>query len=428
MSKIEPPALAAVLDEPAALLDADRAAVRAALAGCPAGEGGIGREVFAQAEAVFGQRAASRAEFASWLHFAAAVLGHGDYAARVAAAEPGLPWRTLWAWWRPVGAYEAAPNLSGDRTVLLADGPDGSRLVGVSASWCLETWFDVATGERRPEPEDSEDAEAPDEPWLFADEARRLRGPEGWEEPDAEVDGRYVVADARGIAVIEPNPAAAAGEQAESGDVPFGDAWFRPGTRGGTQPLTYEALVAAFDADGVHRFGAADLADLIEHEPTRTLLTDVGLPSWWAAGMATFNVAKQPVPLPEVEPETPEPSGPALEDLVHLGTFEIGYGDRSRLCVHRGTGRVYLHRKAAGAAHGPVFPLVRDVAAFAAYLEGVQRFMGACWDPYPGETGAADFAAEMTALDPDAMTAGTPAYATWEHFFAGITQLGVDGY
>ncbi|MCX4958254.1 hypothetical protein [Streptomyces virginiae] len=80
-------------DDPAAVLRADRAVLR----GGTAGEGGIGREVFTQAEAVFGRAEVGRAEFASWLQFAATVLGHHDYAARVAEAEPALPWRTVWA-------------------------------------------------------------------------------------------------------------------------------------------------------------------------------------------------------------------------------------------------------------------------------------------------------------------------------------------
>ncbi|MET9699736.1 hypothetical protein ABZY31_22825 [Streptomyces sp. NPDC006529] len=60
-----------------------------------------GREVFAQAEAVFGSAEVTRAEFASRLHFAATVLGRRAYADQLAAAEPGLPWRTVRAWWRP---------------------------------------------------------------------------------------------------------------------------------------------------------------------------------------------------------------------------------------------------------------------------------------------------------------------------------------
>lgn len=54
------------------------------------------------------------AEFASWPHFAAKVTGHDDYAERIAEAEPGMPWRTVRAWWRPANWFLAHPSLNGD--------------------------------------------------------------------------------------------------------------------------------------------------------------------------------------------------------------------------------------------------------------------------------------------------------------------------
>ncbi|MEU8786436.1 hypothetical protein [Streptomyces sp. NPDC048637] len=98
-----------VLDDPARLPAADRAAVRAYL-DAAAGVCSTGREVFEQAEAIFGGAQVPPAEFASWLHFAATMLGHDEYAARLAAAEPAMPWRTVWAWWRPAGRCVAQPE------------------------------------------------------------------------------------------------------------------------------------------------------------------------------------------------------------------------------------------------------------------------------------------------------------------------------
>jgi hypothetical protein len=54
--------------------------------------------------------------------------------------------------------------------------------------------------------------------------------------------------------------------------------------------------------------------------------------------------------------------------------------------------------------------------------------MGACWDPYPGEEGVKDFLRAMEAVDAGALAEGAPGAEVWEHLFASITELGVDGY
>jgi hypothetical protein len=75
-----------VLAAPIRLLATDRTALRAHLA-AGNGEGSVGREVFLQAEAIFGGEEVSAAEFASWLHVAAKATGHEEYAERIAEAE-----------------------------------------------------------------------------------------------------------------------------------------------------------------------------------------------------------------------------------------------------------------------------------------------------------------------------------------------------
>ncbi|CAM5240012.1 hypothetical protein STANM309S_04224 [Streptomyces tanashiensis] len=236
------PDLRTLLDDPAEVLRHDRAELRARIDALPEEQGGVGREVFTQAEAVFGSAPVTSAEFASWLHFAATVLGHREYAERVAAAEPGLPWRTVWAWWRPVGAHEAAPNLSGDRSAEVYEA-GGTPLLKVWALWCEDAWFDLATGRRRPAPAEGTaepyEEDEPDGPWLFdADDASwALRGPDGWEEPIPLDGGRYVFLDARGVAVVERNDTALAdwptGGADSSGPAPTdGGPWLAGPARG----------------------------------------------------------------------------------------------------------------------------------------------------------------------------------------------------
>ncbi|MFE1870409.1 SUKH-4 family immunity protein [Streptomyces sp. NPDC059496] len=409
-------------DDPAAVLRADRVALR----GGAASEGGIGREVFAQAEAVFGRAEVGRAEFASWLHFAATVLGHHDYAARVAEAEPGLPWRTVWAWWRPVGAYEAEPNLSGDHTAEVYDLAGGAAAVKVWALWCEDAWFDLETGRRLPAPADGEaverDAEEPDGPWLFDadEEGWALNCPGTWEEPVPLGAGRYLYAEARGIVVVEgnapaladwPRGAADSSSWASAEDAP----WFRPGTRG-SGPLTAAGLARTFGDAWVTRVPGDGLPDALEHPATREFLSGVGLPRHWAAGVSSFEAAPQLLrPLTAQAPEAGD------DDLLHLGTFDFGYTDPGLVGVHRVTGAVHMYQES-------VIPLARDVATFVGLLDGVRRYMGACWSSYPAEDGIGAFGEAMEALDPGALADGSPSAETWEHLFAAITELSVYGY
>ncbi|MFB6564953.1 SUKH-4 family immunity protein [Streptomyces sp. NPDC056400] len=410
-------------DDPAAVLRADRVALR----GGAAGEGGIGREVFTQAEAVFGRAEVGRAEFASWLHFAATVLGHHGYAARVAEAEPGLPWRTVWAWWRPVGAYEAEPNLSGDHTAEVYDLDGGAgAAVKVWALWCEDAWFDLETGRRLPAPADGgaveRDVAEPDGPWLFDtdEEGWALNCPGTWEEPVPLGGGRYLYAEARGVVVVEGNAAALAdwprgaadsSSWASAEDTP----WFRPGTRG-SGPLTAAGLARTFGDAWVTRVPGDGLPDTLEHPATREFLSGVGLPRHWAAGVSSFEVAPQLLrPLTEQAPEAGD------DDLLHLGTFDFGYTDPGLVGVHRVTGAVHMYQES-------VIPLARDVATFVGLLDGVRRYMGACWSSYPAENGIGAFGEAMEALDPGALADGSPSAETWEHLFAAITELSVYGY
>ncbi|MFF4849293.1 SUKH-4 family immunity protein [Streptomyces sp. NPDC001194] len=426
--------LDALFSSPAALLEAGAARIREWPA--PGAGGAVGREVFTQAEAVFGRAQVSRAEFGSWLHFAAKVLGHDAYADQVAAAEPGMPWRTVWAWWRPVGAFRAEPNLSGDASADVLDGPDGRSLLKVWSLWTGERWFDLATGEPRPAPAAGEftrrTAEPEEEePFLFDpdEDAWGLRCPGTWEEPTPLGGGRFLLTEARGIVVVERNEAAAAagwpggGADASSWDEGAGTAWFA-GPEPGETPLDAARVEAVFGADRTVRVPDALLPSELTHLPTRELISTVGLPRHWAAGVTSFELAWTEEG-PQEGPGEPE-SGAGFGGLLHLGTFELGYADEGRVVLHPETGAVSLVRE----GEGP-FPFARDTETFVRLLEAVRRFMGACWDPYPEEDGHGSFLAEVGELEPGVLESGDPeepGAAVWEHIFASITELSVYGY
>lgn len=422
--------LDALFSSPAALLEAGAARIREWPG--PGAGGGAGREVFTQAEAVFGYAEVSRAEFGSWLHFAAKVLGHDAYAEQVAAAEPGMPWRTVWAWWRPVGAFRAEPNLSGDASADVFDGPDGRSLLKVWSLWTEERWFDLGTGEPCPAPaageftERKEDA-GEDEPFLFApdEDAWALHCPGTWEDPIPLGGGRFLLAEARGILVVERNEAVAAagwptgGADTSSWDEGAGNPWFA-GPEPGETPLDAARVEAVFGADWTVRIPEARLPAELTHLPTRELISTVGLPRHWAAGVTSFELAWT-----EEGPGEPE-SEVDFGGLMHLGTFELGYADEGYVLLHPETGAVSLVRE----DEAP-FPFARDTETFVRLLEAVRRFMGACWDPYPEENGYGSFLCEVGKLEPDVLESDDPeepGAAVWEHIFAAITELSVYGY
>ncbi|MER5731877.1 SUKH-4 family immunity protein [Streptomyces sp. NPDC002138] len=379
----------------------------------------------------------TRPEFASRLHFAAKVLGRDAYADRVAAAEPGLPWRTVWAWWRPVGSYRAEPNLSGDWTATILDPVESGGAAGagslleVGSTWTAQRWFDLDTGAARPAPaagEFAERAEEPeqDEPFLFDtdEDAWALHCPGTWEEPVALGAGRFLIAEARGIVVVERNEAVqetgwpTGGADHDSWDEATALPWFAaPGPEG--EPLDAARVDAVFGADLMIRVPEQRLPAGLAHPPTRALLTEVGLPQHWAAGVTAFTLA-----FDREGPQPPDDAG-----LVHLGTFELAYRDQGKVFLHGETGAVSLTRgdPGGGAVSAP-FPFARDAETFLRLLEAVRRYMGACWDPYPAEDGSGAFLAEVSALEPDVLEAAGPGAEVWEHVFASIVELGVEGY
>ncbi|MFJ8011320.1 SUKH-4 family immunity protein [Streptomyces sp. NPDC096339] len=383
--------------------------------------GGVGREAWAQAVAILDGDEVPRAEFASWLHFGAKVLGHDAYAELVAEAEPGMPWRTVWAWWRPVGAYRAKPNLSGDANVEVHEAPDGRLLLKLWSMWTRERWLDPATGERVPAPADGEFSERPydapvEGPVLFdPDDDSGLQVPGTWEEPTPLDGGRVLFQEPRGIVVLERNAAAADGTT-DSEAVSWGTygPWFA-GPTAAEAPLDAARMEEAFDADGMVLLTQEELPAALSHGPTRELAVTAGLPTWFAAGVATFTLAWSGGKGHAVEPDE--------HGLLHFGTMDLAYGDTGLVLVHPETGAVSMVRD----DEGP-FPLARDTETFVRLLEAEYRFMSACWDSYPGENGKRDFLREVAALEPLAVDEDSPAGDVWGHLFAAVVELSPWGF
>ncbi|MGW7415294.1 SUKH-4 family immunity protein [Streptomyces sp. NPDC054863] len=434
-----------LLADPAALLHADRSVVRDELSTRQRESAAAeqGRRVFRQAETIFGAADVPRAEFASWLHFAATIQGYGEYAARIAAAAPGMPWSTEWAWWRPAGHYVAEPNLSGD-----ADAGQlihrGRELIKVDGLWCDGRCFDAHTGESVPTPPADETErhgpgrEAQDAlPVLFDTDpaAPALRVPPTWEyTAPLDTAGRYLLQDEHGVAVLRLHPDALA-------DWPAGGASYESAEGGGPHPhldgapgpdldppLTAARMRAAF-GDEVRRFPESELPAALEHGPTRTFLAEVGIPGWWAGGVSSFS------PFTAVEPLDGDP------DLLGFGHLDLGDGDDREVCVHRTTGVVHLahpdggdagdavHAGDAAGDDGSAGYLSRDVETFTLFLENLRRYMNASWDPYPDESGAEfEYESRMQDLDPEAFADDAPSREVWDQVFATITVLTVYGY
>lgn len=417
-----------VLDDPARLLTAERTAVRAHI-DASKGLRSVGREVFQQAEAVFGGAEVPRAEFASWLHFAAKALGHEAYAERIAAAEPAMPWRTVWAWWRPVGKYVAHPNLTYLKPLGLQT-HHGRELLRVRAAW-ENTWLDLETGAQIPGP--PAEATVPLRSRRAAEggpslDDRELSAPESW--ADAEVlagaDGRtrYLVSDTHGLALLETDVTVLRDwpdgwidhESSEEGTPGQAPSFPAP-----TGPLSAERLDEAFAPVDVVRVPGHELPPTLEHPASRAHLRDIGLPARWACAWTTF----EPCPAGKMTPPGKGaldgvvlPDGLAADDLLTLGSSQHG--------------ELYLHRREGGVhivAEGhDLVRLSPDLDHFTRVLEGVRRHMDACWHPYPDEAGPGAFLEEMDALAPGTVDSDGPCGKMWKYFVIGITGLNEDGF
>ncbi|MDG4864027.1 SUKH-4 family immunity protein [Streptomyces sp. T-3] len=419
-----------VLEDPSLLLAADRAAVRAYLAEADE-PGGVGREVFLQAEGIFGGAEVSRAEFAAWLHFAAKATGHEEYAERIAAAEPRMPWRTVWAWWRPVNWFVAQPSLNGDYYTVEIRPYEGRELVRVGDQRGL-WWFDADTGARVRIPDERAVTGASRSPEALVVPRLRewdLTAPYGWKAAHVlAAEGgraRHLVADVNGMAVLETDvevlrdwPRGDGIDTTSADKAPPGPA---PATRRPTGPLTAERVDDAFGQQWVLRIPEDELPESLEHADSRRYLRDIGVPTWWGCHTAEYKA---------VAPDAMKPPADGSVtggDLLALGSWS--YGD---LYLHRLDGSVHIASTIDSEQHPTMVRLAPGLDVFIRALEAVYRYANACWHPYPteGDQEAVTqvYLAEMAELAPGLFDPATPSGYVWSWIYAGITELGVDGF
>lgn len=427
-----------VLADPARLLTADRAVLRGHLDDSDRARS-VGGEVFLQAEAIFGGGHVTSDEFASWLHFAAKATGHHEYADRVAAAGPGMPWRTTWAWWRPPNWFPARPSLNGDyfqvRRCL-----DGERELIEVTDQRGPLWLDAATGRRVTVVDGTSLTGAPAAGGPGTVPALcdlNLSLPEEWEGAEAfAADGgrtRHLVESVHGIAVVETDadtlrdwPRDAGIDPTSAEEPPPGPA---PAVRRPTGPLTAARVDDAFGERHVVRIPDERLPEGLAHAGSRRFLRDIGLPTWWVCHSGQYETR----PADGMRPPAREdlagkglPDGVAAEDLIAFGDTEYG-----ELYLHRHDGTVHIGSRPTGHDAALVL-LAPDLDVFTRVLEAVDRYRNACWHPYPVEGGQEDvtelFLAELAELAPDLSDRDTPTGTVWSWLYAGITELGVDGY
>ncbi|MDF3140171.1 MULTISPECIES: SUKH-4 family immunity protein [unclassified Streptomyces] len=433
--------LADVLADPARLLTADREALRDHLAAAANGAESVGREVFVQAEAIFGGAEVSAAEFGSWLHFAAKATGHEEYAERLAKAEPGMPWRTVWAWWRPANWFMAHPSLNGDYYQVHRRLYEGRELIEV-VDHRGPLWLDAETGRRvRVVRDEGPLAEAPLPPGVWdAPELSDwdLTAPESWEGAVAfAAEGgrtRYLVQDTHGIAVLETDaevlrdwPRGDGIDPTSSEDPPL-DA--EPAQRRPSGPLTAARVDDAFGERHVVRTAESALPAGLEHPGSRRHLRDIGLPKWWVCHGAEYEAHPADAMRPPADGDLAEdglPGGMAAADLIAFGTCDYG-----ELYLHRHDGSVHIWSRLDGPTDGTLVPLAPDLDVFTRILEAVYRYSNACWHPYPvegdQEVVAQVFLDEVAELAPGLFDPETSSGVVWSWLYAGITELGVDGF
>ncbi|MET9513978.1 SUKH-4 family immunity protein [Streptomyces sp. NPDC002994] len=427
-----------ILADPARLLTADRTAVRDHIAAANGAES-VGREVFLQAEAIFGDADVAPAEFASWLHFAAKATGHEEYAERIATAEPRMPWRTVWAWWRPANWFMAHPSLNGDYYQVHRRMYEGRELVEV-VDHRGPLWLDAETGRRVKVRDDGTLTEAPwstevlDAPELGNWE---LMAPESWEGAVAfAAEGgriRHLVENTHGIAVLETDAEVLRDwprgwiDPTSSEEPPLGP---EPAQRRPTGPLSAARVDDAFGERHVVRIPESELPEGLEHPGSRRHLRDIGLPTWWVCHGAEYEARSSDAMRPPADGALSEdglPSGMAAADLIAFGMCD--YGD---LYLHRHDGSVHIWSRLDGPTDRTLVSLAPDLDVFTRILEAVYRYSNACWHPYTVEEDqeavARVFLDEMDKLAPGLFDPKTPSGMVWGWLYAGITEVGVDGF
>lgn len=178
------------------------------------------------------------------------------------------------------------------------------------------------------------------------------------------------------------------------------------------------------------RIAESDLPEELIHAGSRRYLRDVGLPAWWVCHSAQYETHPLDSMRPPAEDALPDeslPDGVAAADLIAFGVTEYG-----ELYLHRHEGTVHIRSRLTRRGEEVLVPLAPDLDVFTRVLEAVDRYRNACWHPYPVEGGQEDvtelFLAELAELAPDLSDQDTATGKVWSWLYAGITELGVDGY
>jgi hypothetical protein len=159
-------------------------------------------------------------------------------------------------------------------------------------------------------------------------------------------------------------------------------------------------------------------------------LRDIGLPTVWLCHGAEYEGRQPEAMRPPTDEELPGdglPEGMTASDLITFGT--VDYGD---LYLHRHDGSVHIWSRLDGVTDKTLVRLAPDLDVFTRVLEAVYRYSNACWHPYPVEGGqnavAEEFMDEIDEPAPGLFDRETPCGEVWSWLYAGITELGVDGF
>jgi hypothetical protein len=245
---------------------------------------------------------------------------------------------------------------------------------------------------------------------------------------------RHLVEDAHGLAMLETDaevlrdwPRDEGIDPSSSEEPPPGPA---PEKRRPTGPLTAARVEDAFGERHVVRVPGTALPEGLEHRGSRRHLRDIGLPAWWVCHGAEYQTNAAAAIRPPAEGALPPdrlPGGVTTADLLAFGTCD--YGD---LYLHRRDGSVHIWSRLDGPANPRLVRLAPDLDVFTRILEAVHRYSNACWHPYPAEEDqeavARVFLEEMDGLAPGLFDVETPSGTVWSWLYAGITEVGVDGF
>ncbi|WP_229898844.1 SUKH-4 family immunity protein, partial [Streptomyces capoamus] len=203
---------------------------------------------------------------------------------------------------------------------------------------------------------------------------------------------RHLVASVHGIAVVETDadalrdwPRGTGLDTSSAEEPPPGPA---PAVRRPTGPLTAARVDDAFGgARHVVRIAESDLPEGLGHAGSRRYLRDVGLPAWWVCHSAQYETHPLDVLRPPAEGALPDaglPDGVAAADLIAFGATDHG-----ELYLHRHDGTVHIRSRL---------------------------------------TRGGDEVLVLAELAPDLSDQDTATGRVWSWLYAGITELGVDGY